>query len=201
MSIRLGFEIVLFVALMGALFGWWRSSKGQKFDSFNSFSEGLFHSFAAIGILLAGVWVLVRQEWAPSTAVDVTTEVAPLAGSNPQAAVLQVAVHLKNEGRVPEDFEGITIMARGYSNAPASPTEKGGDLATTKIGQHTDKSTIRVMPGESDVTYAELRVPCDEKLVQIFVSVSEPKHLEWLSAPPRRYERKVMRSTAESCPA
>jgi hypothetical protein len=200
MSIRIGFELMLVVSLTVALFGWWRSCRGQKFDSFNSFSEGAFHALAAVGILLAGVWVLVRQDWAPNTAVSVATNVAPLPGSTPKAAVLQVAVNLKNDGRVPEEFEGVTVLARSYKHAPAVPTQKGGDLAITEIGHYTDASNIRIMPGESDVTYAELRIPCNEDLVQIFVSASEPRHLEWISGPSRRYERKIMRSIAEVCP-
>lgn len=198
MSFRLFFELGLVAVILVLLFALWRTSKNDKFEDLHNFATGVFHSVAAVALVLTGVWVIVQEDWAPKTSMELVTSAAPLHGSKPKSALLQAAISMKNEGRLPHRFEQTTFVVRAYDPAAQGPDEYG-DVAHRVIDEYPSKIRIKVMPGETEKSYAEFVVPCSENVVQLFVDVAQPKHMTQNSKRPLSYERKAVVPLSEAC--
>jgi hypothetical protein len=200
MSLRLFLEIGLLAVIVVLLIVIWLTCKSDKFEGFHNVATGVFNSFAAVAVILAGAWFFFQQDWAPKTTIELSASAAALDRSSPTSALLQAELSMKNEGRVPHSFENTTFVVRAYDPTTKRPN-KYGDVAGRLVDEHRSKIRFRVMPGETEHAYAEFVVPCSERIVQVFVDLAEPKHMTRSSKKPLSYERKAVVPLATACAA
>jgi hypothetical protein len=193
MSIQVALELVVCLLLIAFVVALWRSRGGTGFEGYARFSEAAYHTAAAIGLVLVGLWVILQQEWAPKASVDVKTNMALIDGPGTKSVLIQVVLGVKNEGRVPYNFSNIRFAAIGYAPNATVPS-RYGDLAQKPLGEVELPNYLYVMPSETDFAFAEFRVSCREPAIQILVKVAHP-------AARLSYERKALVSLGDICAA
>lgn len=200
MSLRLFLELGLLAVIVVLLIVIWLTCKGDKFEGFHNVATGVFHSLAAVAVIVTGAWFFFQEDWAPKTTIELSTSVAALDRSNPKSALLQAELSMKNEGRMPHSFENTAFVVRAYDPATRRPN-KYGDVADRLVDEYRSTIRFRVMPGETEHAYVEFVVPCTERIVQVFVDLAEPKHMTRSSKKPLSYERKAVVPLAPACTA
>lgn len=195
--------IALFVALLCVFAFWWpKNLPKQKLERAHGVAETVAHALTAVGILTVALLYIEEKQWAPRFSVDVRTDVHSIPDSPNEAAVVQLAIAIRNEGRTSQDVNLIEIGALGIRGAPALASNEKPDLRATEIYKLRTTRTIGVGPGETEFQYVEIPVPCEWSLVRVIVKVPVPPAQE---RKPQGtipvYERKMLVSLDTACGA
>jgi hypothetical protein len=193
--------IALFAVLLCVFAFWWpREVKKQKIDRAHAVSETVAHALTAIGILTVALLYVEEKQWTPRFLVDVKSDVRSIPNAPKKAAVVQLAIAIKNEGRASQHVNLIEVAALGIRGTPTLDPSERPDLRATEFYKLRTSRVIGIGSGETEFQYVEIPVQCDWTLVRVIVKVPVPP------ATGRRphgtipvYERKLLVSLDDAC--
>jgi hypothetical protein len=158
------------------------------------------HGLTAIGVFAVALLYLEEKQWGPRFEVNIATAVQRIPDAPVPAAVVQVAIAIKNEGRTPQRLNYIELGAAGVRGAPGLEPQYPQDLRATQIYRRQTSSWLEIAPGETEYQYAEVPVPCAWKLVRLTVKVPVPRvHKRKSGETIPVNERKTLVSLNEAC--
>jgi hypothetical protein len=120
--------------------------------------------------------------------------------SNPESAVVQLAIAITNKTETDQTVNFIEIHAFGIRGParqnPGAPQELGG----TEIFRSVTAKPNDIDPDETFYQFIEIPVPCAWSLVRVTVHVPKPPaQLPQRGKPRDEYERKMLVPIADVC--
>src|SRR5687768_5055757 len=103
------------------------TAKTEKF--IHSFGQGIYGTFAAVAIMIAGFLYLVERQWSPRFSVDLKTRtmLLPVEGKEPHA-VIQLFIAVQNRGRTVQKVKNIEVFADSLNRLTDLKNNRHGDL-------------------------------------------------------------------------
>jgi hypothetical protein len=176
------------------------TAKTEKF--IHSFGQGIYGTFAAVAIMIAGFLYLVERQWSPRFSVDLKTRtmLLPVEGKEPHA-VIQLFIAVQNRGRTVQKVKNIEVFADSLNKLTDLKNNRHGDLQGRNVYAFARLKTNTIAPGEVDVIAVEIPIACRERLVRLLVKVPQPPYREKVEPGATRpvYERKLLVPVEAAC--
>lgn len=192
--LALGMPVVGFVLLL--LLWAYRWSKRVGEDGLNRFHIAMqtaSHGLTALGVLTVAVLFVEERQWDPRLSVEVRPDAHILPDAPERTAVVQLAIAIKNEGRISEDVNFLEVTALGLRGTAAQDPRELPDLRATQLYKVRTSRGIGIGAGETEYQYVEVPVSCDWSLVRFLIKVPmPPARLRHGSEKIPVYERKLL---------
>ena len=158
------------------------------------------HTVTAVAILAAGILYVDEQQWSPRLGVEVKADARLVPRSNPQTAVVQLAIAITNKTETNQSVNFIDVAAFGIRGPARRDPGHPQDLAATPFYRLVTTQAHAIGPEETISQFVEIPVACAWPLIRVSVAVPKPP-----ARPPRpgqarvEYERKLLVPIADVC--
>ena len=177
---------------------WFAPSLGQeRLEEAQRGAMIALHTLTALAIVSAGIFYLEEQQWSPRFGVELKTDARLVPDSNPESALIQLAIEINNKTETRQSVNFIDVSAAGIRGALRRDPRAPQEVAATEIYHVVTTRPIEAGANETTYQFVEIPVPCTWRLVRVTVRVPRPPVS--VEHPRIGYERKVLVQLSDVC--